>query len=176
MWASNTTCGRDVVDLQCCRMSGVASHESKSQSCSQGLATRSLGGCKSLCTAAICTSAIWTSTAYSMSCVSEVFFRRACRLSRHGSCAHGDRERTVDADRFGHTACVPGGATGQCASPGRRSGVHLVRGEAFGAGEVTAGEANHQAPAAGLEAKNVHNTKKAVATSHALPSPMDQAT
>ena len=44
-----------------------------------------------------------------------------------------------------------------------------------GAGDVTAGDANHQAPAAGPEAEDVHNTQEAVATSHALSSPMDQA-
>ena len=37
VWAWNTACGRDVVDLQCCRMSGVASRESQTQSCPQGL-------------------------------------------------------------------------------------------------------------------------------------------
>ena len=36
VWA-RTACGRDVVDLQCCRMSGVASKESQSQSCAQRL-------------------------------------------------------------------------------------------------------------------------------------------
>ena len=60
--------------------------------------------------------------------------------------------------------------------PGPRSSVFLVRGEAVGAGDVTASDANNQAAAAGPEAKNVHNTQEAVATSHALPSPMDQAT
>ena len=40
----------------------------------------------------------------------------AYRLSRRGSRAHGGREWTADAD--GYTACVPGGATGQCASLG----------------------------------------------------------
>ena len=33
-----------------------------------------------------------------------------------------------------------------------------------------------RAPAAGPEAKDMHNTQEAVATAHALPSPMDQAT
>ena len=36
--------------------------------------------------------------------------------------------------------------------------------------------ADYQAPAAGPEAKDVHCTQEAVATSHAVPSPMDQAT
>ena len=70
----------------------------------------------------------------------------AYRLSRHGSCSHGGRERTADADQFGCTACRPGGATGQCGSPGHRSSG----GEAVGAGYVPAGDAYYQAPAAGL--------------------------
>ena len=37
VWACNAACGRAVADLYCCRMSGVASHECQSQSCSQGL-------------------------------------------------------------------------------------------------------------------------------------------
>ena len=36
-WACNAACAGDVADLHCCRMAGVASHESQSQSCSQGL-------------------------------------------------------------------------------------------------------------------------------------------
>ena len=36
-WARNAACARDVADLHCCRLSGVASHESQSHSCSQGL-------------------------------------------------------------------------------------------------------------------------------------------
>ena len=44
MWACNTACARDVVDVQCCRMSGVASHESHSQSCSEGLGNSAVEG------------------------------------------------------------------------------------------------------------------------------------
>ena len=51
-----------------------------------------------------------------------------------------------------------------------------VRRTAIGAGDVTAGDANHQAPPTGREAKDVHNTQEAVATSHALPPRVDQAT
>ena len=35
-WACNAACAGDVADLHCCHMAGVASHESQSQSCSQG--------------------------------------------------------------------------------------------------------------------------------------------
>ena len=35
VWACNAACGRVVVASHCCRMSGVASHESQSQKCSQ---------------------------------------------------------------------------------------------------------------------------------------------
>ena len=39
VWACNAACGRAVADLHCCRMSGVASHVSQSQSWSQGLSS-----------------------------------------------------------------------------------------------------------------------------------------
>ena len=55
---------------------------------------------------------------------------------------------------------------GSAKSPGPRSSVHLVRGQAVE-------DAYYQAPAAGPEAKDVHDTQEAVATSHALPSPID---
>ena len=42
--------------------------------------------------------------------------------------------------------------------------------------EEKLGDANDQAPPAGPEAEDVHKTQEAVATSHALPSPVDQAT
>ena len=38
VWACSNACARDVVDLQCCRMTGVATHDSQSQSCSRGSA------------------------------------------------------------------------------------------------------------------------------------------
>ena len=63
-------------------------------------------------------------------------------------------------------------AAGQCRSPGSRSSGPLDRGAAVGVDDVTAGDANHQAPATGLE----HNTQEALGTSHALSSPKDQAT
>ena len=44
LWACGNACARDVVDLQCCRMSDVASHESQSQSCSQGLGSSAAEG------------------------------------------------------------------------------------------------------------------------------------
>ena len=49
------------------------------------------------------------------------------------------------------------------AEPQSSAQAHMVRGEAVGAGDVTAGDANHQAPAAGPEAEDVHNTQEAVA-------------
>ena len=36
VWACNAACERDVADLRCCRMTGVAPHECQSQSRSQG--------------------------------------------------------------------------------------------------------------------------------------------
>ena len=44
VWACGNACARGVVDLQCCRMSDVASHESQSQSCSQGLGSSAAEG------------------------------------------------------------------------------------------------------------------------------------
>ena len=43
-WACNAACGRAVADLRCCLMSGVPSHESQSQSCSQKLGSRAAEG------------------------------------------------------------------------------------------------------------------------------------
>ena len=42
--AWNAACGRAVAALHCCRLSGVASHESQSQSRSQGLSSRAAEG------------------------------------------------------------------------------------------------------------------------------------
>ena len=44
VWPCNTARGGDVVDLQCCRLTGVASHDSQSQSCPQGLGSSAVEG------------------------------------------------------------------------------------------------------------------------------------
>ena len=44
VWACSNACARDVVDLLFCRMTGVATHESQSQSCSQGLGSSAVEG------------------------------------------------------------------------------------------------------------------------------------
>ena len=129
VWACNTACGRDVVDLQCCRMSGVVSHEAKSQRCSQGLGSSAVEG-----------------TPRSTQGMEQAMGvqRADVQMEAEQSDLHPPRERVAyraalqvvpaafpvmvgvpmetengqpDADRFGNTACVPGAATLQCASP-----------------------------------------------------------
>ena len=44
VWARSNACARNVVDFHCCRMTGVAAHESQSQSCSQELGSSAAEG------------------------------------------------------------------------------------------------------------------------------------
>ena len=94
-----------------CRMSGFASHGSQSQSCSQGLDSSAAEGTPRL------TQGMEQATDVHMADVQIAAVqsspqlldeRVACipggayRPFHHGSCAHGSREWTANADRFGH--------------------------------------------------------------------------
>ena len=108
--------------LHCCRTSGVAAHESQSQSCSEGLGTCAEEGALRLtqgmeqamdvqmADVQICGRAVRSAAPGRTRGLSGCTPGGACRPFRHGSCAHGSRERTADADRIGYSACVPGGA------------------------------------------------------------------
>ena len=93
-WACNAACASDVADLHRCRRLGVASHESQSQSCSQGLGSSAAVGTPRL------TQGMELATDVQMANVQMAVVQPpsglpgcapggAYRVSRHGSCAHG---------------------------------------------------------------------------------------
>ena len=168
MWACNTACGRDVVDLQCCRMSGVASRASQSHSCSQGLGSsagegtpRLTRGMEQVMDVQMADVQIAPVQSDLQPPSERVANRAALQVvpTAFPAVVAVPMEvcigKPMQIDLATPRACQ----AVQCASPGPRTSVHLVRGEAVGAGDVTAGDANHQAPAAGPEAKDVHNTQ-----------------
>ena len=88
----------------------------------------------------------------------------AYRPFRHGSCAHGrdSRCRSIWPHRV------------RARRSRRAVRKRRTLGEAAGAGDVPAGDANQQAPAAGLEAEDVRYTQEATAASHELSPPTGQ--
>ena len=183
VWACNTACGRYVANLQCCRMSSVVSPDSQSQSCPRGVGSSEVKGTPRL------TQGMEQAMDVQMAAVQcdlqppseRVAYRAALQVvptvfpAVVAAPMAVENGQPMHIDLAAPRACQEE-PQGSAQAPGLRSSVHLVRGEAVGAGDVNAGDANHQAPAAGPEAKDVHGTQEVVATSHALPSPVDQAT
>ena len=170
-WACSAECERVVVSLQCCQLTGEVSLGSSLRFHSKGPGGISSSGlsCESPNEGQATDVQI-----VEVQDGGQAQGERVAQLvatASWGQLSQGS-QRSIDmaTPREGQ-AVLQGHADGS----GPHSGGQLDCGVDVGAGDVTAsGDANHQAPTAGLETKGVRYTQQATTASHELSPPVGQ--